>query len=141
MTTAERFANEVVDLHRFFQDWFNGAVPKSEKVFRRVEVAWPEPFTLVDPKNGIHASASLLRDTFNLHGAFPELRIQIRALAISEIPDTLVAVARYEEWHVDENETEGRMCSATLLRQSEASAEVRWVHIHESKLKPVRDAL
>jgi putative acetyltransferase len=134
MTTPERFATEVIDLHRFFQDWFNGTIPKNEQVFQRVAAVWPESFVLVDKRNGLHDAASILQDTYDFHGAFPKLKIHIRGLVVTEIPGTSVAVARYEEWHVDENETEARLCSATLVCSPE-SGSVRWVHIHESKIE------
>lgn len=64
-------AVEVVELHRFFQGWFNGTLPKDDATFERVASVWPLSFTLIDPRNKFHSSADLLKATFAAHGAYP----------------------------------------------------------------------
>jgi len=101
MKITEIIAQEVQDLHQFFELWFNGVVPKTADTFTRVTLAWSEPFTLVDPTNQIHTSASLLSDTFDFHGPFPNLLTQIHNLSVSATDDYFVAVTLYEERHIN----------------------------------------
>lgn len=136
MKITEMVAQEVQNLHQFFELWFNGVVSKTADTFTRVTSAWSEPFTLVDPTNQIHTSASLLSDTFDFHGSFPNLLIQIHKLSVSATDDYSVAVALYEERHINGIETEVRLCSATFVRQEISSHGTKWLHIHESSHVP-----
>lgn len=133
---ARRAGIEVIDLHRFFNAWFNGAIPKTGSEFDRVRQVWPERLTMIAPDNSILAAAQLLDATYAQHGAFPGLSIRIENLRISAPEGSAVAVALYEEWHVDEHETEVRLCSATLVESGSAPNGVRWLHIHEAGLRP-----
>lgn len=133
---ARRAGIEVIDLHRFFNAWFNGTVPKTGAQFDRVRRVWPGLLTMIAPDNSVRAAAQLLDATYAQHGAFPGLSIRIENLRISAPEGSGVAVARYEEWHVDEHETDVRLCSATLVESGSAPNGVRWLHIHESGLRP-----
>ena len=137
---SHRADREVRELHAFFQAWFTGRVPKSRECFARVELAWPTHFTMVTPQRVRMESAALLDSTFEQHGKYPGLNIRIEKLCVMHSPNSGVAVAVYEEWHMDESENEGRLCSATLVNQPEAPNGVQWLHIHESVLRGVPDA-
>ena len=126
-------AAEVESLHQFIQQWFNGAVPKTDEVFARLSASWPEGFTLVDPRNKCHSSTELLESTYQLHGKFPHLSIHIKKMKVSRHRSG-TAIAVYEEWHVEPIETEARLCSATFAFESAHPGRLSWVHIHESKL-------
>ena len=131
--SAKLIAVEVIGLHQFFQTWFNGTLPKDISTFDRVASVWPPSFTLIDPHNQTHNSSDLLEDTFASYGAHPKLKIRIENLSVRTIANSEVAVALYEEWHIDGQEAEGRLCTAVLVRVEVEV--VRWVHIHESRLR------
>jgi hypothetical protein len=135
MSLASRSIQEVIELHAFFQAWFNGECPKTEESFARVRVAWPEPFTLIDPSHTVRRSHELLRQTYLEYGAYPGLKIQVRnPQALHETSENQVVVA-YEEWHVDPKGQEGRMCTAILGFQYGVSSRVpKWLHVHESSI-------
>lgn len=122
-------AAEVRDLHRFIQSWFNGTVPKSPETFERLARAWPEGFTLVAPDHARRTSKDLLASNYAQHGQFPSLSIEIRRLDART--NDGVAVAMYEEWHIDRLHTEARACSATF---AVVGTQLRWIHVHESPL-------
>jgi hypothetical protein len=134
MEFSNSIAAEVHDLHQFFQDWFNGVVTKDEITFSRVATVWTGEFTLIDPKNEMHNAACLLSETFSLHGAFPQLKIDIRNLIVRVNPLTQAAIAIYEEWHTNVSEIEGRLCSATIVYAPNDATKIRWLHIHESAI-------
>ena len=137
---SHRAAREVRELHALFQAWFTGRVPKSSECFARVELAWPTHFTMVTPQGERVESAALLESTFEQHGNYPSQKIRIEKLSVTHSFNPGIAVVVYEEWHVDESETEGRLCSATLVTQPEAPNGVQWLHIHESVLRGEADA-
>ena len=133
-------AAEVESLHRFIEQWFNGTVQKTTESFSRLSNSWPEGFTLIDPNNKSHSSSVLLKSTYDHFGKFPCLSIQVRNIRTSRhLPG--VAVAVYEEWHVDTHETEARLCSATFTFEAADPSRPQWVHIHESKLATGANAL
>ena len=138
---AESVRKEVLELHHFFERWFNGIPPKSEEAFARVTSVWFEPFSLIDPRNKIHDAASLLTETFNFHGAFPHLKIGIHDLSVRAAVDSNVAIACYEEWHIDTLEKEIRTCSATLVRHAPGPLGVKWLHINESSCSQPNNAI
>lgn len=126
-------AAEVESLHQFIQRWFNGSVPKTPESFSRLSTSWPEGFTLIDPHNKRHSSAELLESTYKLHAKFPSLSIEIRNMSISHrSPGT--SVATYEEWHLDPDGIEARLCSATFAFNGACPDQLHWIHIHESML-------
>jgi hypothetical protein len=131
--STELVAAEVENLHRFIERWFNGTVPKTIDSFARLSSSWREGFTLIDPHNKSHSSQELLESTYELHGKFPRLSIQIKGISIScRLP--CVAIAVYEEWHIEPHETEARLCSAMFSFEASHPGSAKWVHIHESKL-------
>ena len=126
-------AAEVENLHQFIQQWFNGSIPKTEDAFARLSTSWPHGFTLIDPHNKCHSSTELLKSTYQLHGQFTKLSIQIKSIRVtSHLSGAAVAV--YEEWHVEPIESEARLCSATFAVEADHPGRLSWVHIHESKL-------
>ena len=138
---AAIFVAEVTELHAFLERWFNGALPKTSASFSRLSTAWPPNFTLIDPNNVRHFAKSLLAQTYEQHGLFPGLSIQIKNAQVSCESDG-VGVVTYEEWHTDPSEVEGRLCSATLVpAPSGSTAIMLWLHVHESKLHPHAAAL
>jgi hypothetical protein len=62
------------------------------------------------------------------------LSIEIRNLSVRSIADDSAALALYEEWHIEGRQTEGRLCSATLMLDGRLPGGVQWVRIHESSL-------
>ena len=95
---------------------------------------------MVTPQGERVESAALLESTFEQHGNYPSLKIRIEKLSVTHSFNPGIAVVVYEEWHVDESETEGRLCSATRVTQPEAPNGVQWLHIHESVLRGEADA-
>jgi hypothetical protein len=125
---------EVTELHEFLETWFNGALPKTMASFSRLSTAWPPNFTLIDPRNVRHRGKALLAETYDQHGQFPGLSIQIKNAQVS-CESSGVGVVTYEEWHTDPSGVEARLCSATLVPARSRSAGIMsWVHVHESKL-------
>lgn len=122
-------ALEVLGLHHFLQSWFNGTVPQSPESFERLATAWPQGFTLIAPDHARRGSVELLAATYAQHARWPALTIEIRNLEARVSGG--VAIAHYEEWHIDPSATEARMCSATF---AVVDGGLRWVHIHESRL-------
>lgn len=134
MLDVNRVTAEISDLHAFLEKWFNGVLPKSREAFSRLSTAWPPNFTLIDPHNQRHSARSILEQTYDQHGQFRGLSIQIKNVRVGWASGEVV-VATYEEWHVDSEQTEARLCSATLVpAPAGTTASMLWIHVHESML-------
>ena len=135
MTFANRVEAEIVGLHRFLEDWFTAAVPNSSETFARLAQAWSAPLLLISPTNEFLSASTVLQTTMAQYGAFPGLKIGIRNLQVTAECDSAVAIALYEEWHIEQGQSSDvRLCSAAFVEDSSRPNAVRWVHVHESPL-------
>jgi hypothetical protein len=131
---ADPAVAEVVALHGFLQNWFNGVLPKTRGTFTRLASAWPPAFALLAPNGELRSSTELLQQTFEEHGAYPQLRIQVRNAAVRLRLSEDLCVISYQEWHTDITSVEGRACSAILDLSSRDPEGPLWLYLHESSL-------
>ena len=82
----------------------------------------------------MHLAKDLLEQTYDQHGAFPDIVIEIRAIHAAPSLIRGVLVVTYEEWHRDGPDLEGRFCSATIGEPVSPNSAVVWLHIHESSI-------
>ncbi|MES2707972.1 MAG: hypothetical protein V4726_15370 [Verrucomicrobiota bacterium] len=132
--SAELAAREITGLHEFFQSWFRGEVAGTEAVFSRVGTVWGPSFELIGPDSRLRNAGELIRATFDEYGRYPGLSIHIRNLVLREVAAGSVVIACYEEWHIDGETVDARLCSATLLRPHPGLERLIWMQIHESPL-------
>ena len=45
----QRCSNEVVQLHQFFQDWFNAVLPPTDEAFDRFSSVMAQGFVIISP--------------------------------------------------------------------------------------------
>jgi hypothetical protein len=133
---ASAAISEVVGLHQFLQAWFNGVVPKTRANFDRLASSWPSEFMMLSPLGALRSSTELLDQTYGEHGAYPQLRIEIRNPVVPIATSQGLYVVVYEEWHLDSESTEARICSATLSCRDGGVQSLVWVYAHESALPP-----
>ena len=50
--------NEIVELHQFFQDWYNNVLPDTDQNFARFSDVMDNDFTRIDPDGNISVSIS-----------------------------------------------------------------------------------
>ncbi len=120
---------EVIALHRFFQDWYSGAIPKSEATLNRIRQVWRHDFRLVAPDGSVHSAGHYLDCLPEQHGSLPGLVISIKSPQVvwRESGNCMV---RYRERHSDEKPS--RICTALLAAEPTAPLGVIWRHLHET---------
>lgn len=128
---AER---EVVELHRFFQSWFTGEVPREDDHFQRVVDALAEDFFLISPDGVRMDRSAILKMIQGAWGARPPgFSVWIQQVETQWTGNDVVLLT-YEEWQSDVADTRGRLASALFRVNEHAPGGVEWVHLHETWL-------
>ena len=67
-TMDERCQKEVIELHQFFQDWFNGKLESSDESFKRFSGVMEKSFEIISPDGGRMTRAEILGRVRGGHG-------------------------------------------------------------------------
>lgn len=130
----ERCETEVVDLHRFFEEWFSGTIPPTEEAFRRFEVVMADRFLIISPEGVLSERDELIERLRQAHGIWRQSgrsgRIWIDNLTVRhQVGDQ--AMVLYEEWQEIDGEARGRLSTAILQRREGTPNGLEWLHVHE----------
>jgi len=133
-TMEQRLSDEVVELHRFFQDWFNAVLPPTDAAFERFSSVMAERFVIISPNGELTERDELLERLRDAHGIWREMsqpgRIWIENLQVRhQVGDQVLVL--YEEWQEIEGEPRGRLSTALFRRSEDTPNGVEWVHVHE----------
>ncbi len=129
----QNIITEVVGLHHFFQDWFNGVLPASERAFERVEQVLAPSFWMITPDGNFVRREALIEGLKAAHRTRQNMRIWIQNTAIqSKNGDILTET--YEEWQEINDKTTARISSAQFEISPSAPNGVHWLHVHETWL-------
>ena len=134
----EACRQEVVELHQFFQDWFNGILEASDESFARFADVIDEDFVIVQPNGEMTARGPLVDRLRKSHGSRKEggqIRIWIENYRLHRSAGDL-AVVTYEEWQDLGGEVRGRLSTAVFGRREEMPNGVVWLHLHEVWMPP-----
>jgi hypothetical protein len=127
---------EVMELHQFFEDWFQGRTPDTDAAFARLPVALAPEFEMRVPSGHLRKRETLLSQLRAMHGQWagdPSKRIEVRNIRIRANDGDLV-MASYEEWQRVGETEEGRASTVVLRRDARAPNGLSWVWVHESWL-------
>ncbi len=131
MQIHEACRNEIDTLHRCFEDWFNGRVPRTSEAFNRIDTALAETFVIVMPQGSKVERAPLLKSLYEAHTGRQGIRIWIEHVRVLEEDQALV-VAEYEEWQEEGGETTSRHSTAVFRRNEEKPNGLEWLRVHET---------
>jgi hypothetical protein len=129
-----RCEKEVVELHQFFEEWFNGVLPPTDEAFRRFEVVMAERFMIISPEGVTTERQELAERLRQAHGIWRRTgrpgRIWIENLRVRHRVGQQ-AMVLYEEWQEIDGETRGRLSTAVLQQRTATPNGVEWLHLHE----------
>jgi hypothetical protein len=124
------FFDEIIDLHKFIQDWLTGSVPKTEEAYSRLRDVLDENFIIVNPAGVATPRNEIIKSFWSAHcGQEKNFTIEIRNLN-HRITFGDYALFTYEEWQFGQSATS--RISSVLFRKSAKGNRVRWVHLHET---------
>ena len=131
-----RCRREVIELHRFFQDWFRGELEPTAEAFARFDSVIAESFVIIGPGGQLFERPPLVDRLRRGHGGWRDdekSRIWIENVRLRHTAGEL-ALLTYEEWQEIRGEVRGRLSSA-LFRACEGTPNrVEWLHVHETWL-------
>ena len=132
----ERCRLEIVELHKFLEDWFNAALPSTDEAFARFAEAIDPSFHIVGPDGVIADRETIVEAVRSSHGRWSEApgTIRIEGFRLRQTSDGL-ALATYEEWHELE-ETKGRVSSVLFGADEAGPNGLAWLHLHEVWIGP-----
>ena len=139
MTTLDVITKEIVDLHDFFTEWFNGTIDHDQLEPRFLSHLHDEVVFI--PPAGQVMTGAMLKGWFDQsHGSNPDFRAHIRDVTIRHEVGDLV-LATYTEWQKGakrSDQARNARVTSVLLKMT---SPISWLHIHETWLPDdVRDA-
>ena len=128
---------EVERLHRFFEAWFRGSLPRDAAAFAACADALAAGFVQVDPQGREHRRGDLLARLEAAHGcrADAPFAITIEDARVLLERDGL-ALVTYVELQVSGSTTTARGSTALLVADSVAPLGAAWLHLQETWIAP-----
>ena len=130
----EQSEKEVIELHKFFEQWFKSEVENKAGVYARVEDVLSEEFLLISPTGKVSTRDEVITQIKSGYGSRKDDVIPYR-LWVQNIECRLVennfCLVIYEEWGEVAGELNARLSSALFRKNDSAINEVEWVHVHE----------
>ena len=123
---------EVLALHKFFEDWFAGRAADDDAAFARCADALAPGFRLVNPDGELTERDDLLTRIRGAHAQYHDTYFHIRIEEIEQrdLADDLYLVT-YQEWQETDGFWTARWTTA-LMRDSDDAPGVQWLHVHET---------
>jgi hypothetical protein len=130
---SENWKQEIVELHRFFEDWFRGELPSTEGVFSRFSTVTGADFVIITPTGQLIERAELIPNLRAAHGSRPDVRIWIEGAKLrQQLGD--IRIATYEEWQRQGESTSARLSTVVFREQAGVANSLVWLHVHETWL-------
>jgi hypothetical protein len=130
-----RCEDEVLELHRFFGEWYRGDHDLAGEAFSRASDVLAEGFHLISPEGVVTARGDVLGRLRAVHGSKGEgFEVRIENCSF-RIGGRGLGVVTYEEWHDEAGASRGRLSTAVFQDRADAPNGVEWVHLHETWLK------
>ena len=126
-----RIENEIIELHQFFQDWYNKCLSPTDKNFARcVNVLHPN-FRIILPRGDQIQYHTLLEILRNAHGSHTNMHIWIKRIQVLHQIGDLV-LATYEEWQEIDGQVNSRLSTVLFQKAPKTPNGLSWLHVHET---------
>lgn len=129
---------EVVALHAFFQDWFNGDLSNTDDAFARFDGVVAPAFHMVSPGGQVMDRDTIIDRVRAGHASSQStpdeaMKIWIENQHVRWLDAESVLVT-YEEWQLVKGRTRGRISTALLRESPRKPNGLEWLHVHETWL-------
>jgi len=123
---------EIVEIHDFFTDWFNGSVDRDQLEVRLLSRLHPD-FLIISPAGDAQNVENIRAGFPRAYGTNTDFRIQVRDVEIRQKIGSLI-LATYTEWQTgarDSGDSNNARLTTVLLEEGQP---IIWRHIHETSL-------
>ena len=136
---TDPLAIEIIELHRFFEDWFSGSCENSDDVFsQRLLGRMDDDFYIVLPGGIGLLGSEFWPDFKTLYGTNSEFKISIRNVQQRSYSQDNLVIVTYEEWQMNAKYSEppnnGRVSTGIMIKDESTPNGLRWAHVHETWL-------
>ena len=132
-----RIENEIIELHKFFQDWYNNQLAPTDENFARCADVLAPDFSIIFPNGKRILRGPLLNGLRRAHNTHTGMRIWIKNIQeLHQIGDLIIAT--YEEWQEVEGKVTARLSSVLFQKSDSTSNGLLWLHVHETWINEVR---
>ncbi|MCG8351292.1 MAG: hypothetical protein MI924_26265 [Chloroflexales bacterium] len=125
----ERCHSEIVELHQFFQDWFNAVISDTDAEFDRFADVVASTFAIVSPAGKLQERAPLLAGLRAAYGKSPGIRIWIEDVRLC-FQENDIAIVTYAEWQQLGEAITARLSTALFRERSGPPNGLEWLHVH-----------
>ncbi|OLS25764.1 MAG: hypothetical protein HeimC2_16990 [Candidatus Heimdallarchaeota archaeon LC_2] len=125
----KEITKEVIELHKFFQNWFNGMIPESD--FSRFSDVMAPNFKIISPSGELTEQSTLISSLRNAYGKNSTLQISVQNISVYPISSNIY-LAIYEEVQRQGLELTTRISSALFSKNDELLNNYNWLHVHET---------
>lgn len=127
------YHDEIVELHRFFEKWFNGEIDENDANFERFVDVLDDGFHIINPEGRMAAREPLVRWIRGAYASQPDLRIWVDNIQLQQQHKDVLIVT-YKEWQETTSTLTARQ-STVVFREDEAAPNgLIWMHVHETWL-------
>jgi hypothetical protein len=124
---------EIIELHQFFQHWFNGTIPQDEDIFARFANVMDAGFHRVAPNGRLTPRALVVDGLRKMYGRSQHDPGRIWAKNVQiRYEESHLVLASYEEWQSFNGQTTARMSTVLFRMQPDAPNGVVWLYLHET---------
>ena len=128
----DKFEAEIIRLHKFFTDWYNGNISNTDTNFNTLKESLHEKFYIITP-NGQYIDffkiLDYVQNSYNSKTKEQEFTIEIKNINHRYSFET-IHVYTYEEWQIQDNVKTHRVSSAVF--KEEKPDKIQWVAVHET---------
>lgn len=126
---------EIQRQHRFLQDWFTGALPRTTEAFAPFAASIPPDFTFIDTSGARTSQQELFDQADSAHGTAPGLVILINEVSIIAAHGPLI-IADFTEVHITADARTTRLVTAVLRHDPATPGGLAWLHLQETLQAP-----
>lgn len=128
--------DEIEALHRFLENWFTGALERSDAMFDAgLADHLHADFEMVQPAGGVHGRAATLEMVRGGWGSNPDFRIAIRDVRlVADWPDAGLVLAGYVEVQAGARNSPADNARRSTVLFERGSGRLLWRHLHETAL-------
>lgn len=130
MSQVQAVTEEIVRLHDFFQDWFNGVGDRSIGEFAD---ALDDAFFIVSPRGTVSDKATIVAVVAS-HADTGPMEIRIENVDLKRSGDGGHVVATYEEHQERQDGPTALISTVGLMAGETTPGGYRWLFVHETSL-------